>query len=165
MKPILSSGIILLGLASTVTAHQTSAAAGETEVQRFIHRYAAAASTSGPSLKSFYLPGATISTMESGGEPGKRTLSILSVDEFEAWLGSMSAQYEYVRFRPATVEVQAYRGLAQARVVFEVREKEKAKPEQVVHSLDQFHLYRVNGEWKISAHAWIMAEPGKPLVP
>lgn len=133
------------------------------EAESFLSGFVAASSAGGADLPRYYLPSATISgLLEAPATPG--TVRTWTLPEFTAWMDTMSHAYEYVRFRLVRSDFQRYGDVAQARLVLEVREKPNGKPERTVHSLDQLHLFRVDGEWRISAHAWTMEKPDQPLV-
>jgi hypothetical protein len=80
-------------------------------------------------------------------------------------MDTMSKEYDYARFRLVRSDVQRYGDVAQARLIMDVREKPRGGAERTVHSLDQVHLFRVDGEWRIAAHAWAMEKRGHPLHP
>lgn len=153
---------ILAALLACAETPQSGPASGETA--EFLSRFVAASSAGGPELAHFYLPSATIAGLVEPAPGAAPSVETWTLPEFIAWLDTMNREYEYVRFRLARSEVQRYGDLAQARLVLQVEEKRHGSPEQTLHSLDQLHLVRVDGEWRISAHAWTMEQPDQPLL-
>jgi len=136
----------------------------DTETAEFLSRFVAASSAGRPELAQFYLPSAIIVGLVEPTPGTASSVETWTLPEFISWLDTMDREYEYVRFRLARSEVQRYGDLAQATLVLQVQEKRHGSPERTVHSLDQLHLVRVDGEWRISAHAWTMELPDQPLL-
>jgi hypothetical protein len=156
-------------LATTLTAFLACAKAppsrpADTETAAFLSRFVAASSARRPELAHFYLPSATIVGLLEPTPGAAAAVKVWTVPEFMSWLDTMNREYEYVRFRLARSEVRRYGDLAQANLVLRVEEKRRGRPERSVYSLDQLHLVRVDGKWRISAHAWTMELPDQPLL-
>jgi len=160
--------LLILGFALVCSALGTAAqrAGGSSEegaIRNVTADYVAALSGADRAvLERVFLPKATITGMWTDPQKGVQ-LETLSVPDFLAWLEGVQQRFEYMHFSVVKSEVRQYKDMAHVRLVLEVREKEKGKPEEVLHSLDQLHLFRHNGQWRIAGLAWTMEAPDAPL--
>lgn len=155
--------LVLLFAVLGAAAQQGGASQGETAIRTMVSDYFATLSRGDrSSIERCYLPKATISGLWTDPEKGVQ-LETLSVSDFISCFEGVQQRFEYVRFRVVKAEVRQYKDMALVRAVLEVREKEKGKPEEILRSLDQFHLFRQNSVWRIAGHAWTMESPDAPL--
>lgn len=123
--------------------------------------YARVSSRDWRGVRGAFWPGATIT---SQGEPGDR-VTTQTVDQFIRHAPEGAAKLPIFSERVMHAHVTGYGNLADAWVVFEIRQGRTRDSLRTTRGIDAFHLYRDGGSWGIASLASAPEQRGRPLTP
>jgi len=105
-------------------------------------------------MQATYAPAATVTFMQTGGTGTAQVSTTLNVKQYLGWYQGQFASRASMRFVVGQTSVNMQGSLAAVWVPLEVHETMKDGRQVTFRIAASLQMFRENGVWKITAHAW-----------
>jgi hypothetical protein len=116
-------------------------------------------------FRQSFWPGGTIATRWTPPGERRERVWVQSVDDFARRAADGPGKMAVFGERMMHAHVTGYGDMAEAWVVYEGRWGRSRDSVRTVRGVDAFHLYRLDGEWRIVALTFTPEQPARPLTP